>query len=259
MEPVPVHFGSLSEKAYVLIRDRILKGELPLGAPLSRRKLAAEFGMSFVPVSEALQRLEGEGLVESKPRVGTRVRVPGAQDLRNCYIVREALESQAARLFCEKASPSERNEILAMADRLERMIQTANGAEPERERQYAIQSLHLEFHLRIVECTGCTLLADLIEKNHVLLFNWFYDVAAGSKLAPGRHRSVAEVLVAGDPDAALLAMGRHVRAGRDEIEEGISGRFQALIGRAGANPAHRGPLPWRLTGKRATAALLPRT
>jgi len=59
---------SLSEQAYMLIRDRILKGEIPLGAELSRRKLAAELGMSLLPVAEGLQRLENDELVESRPR-----------------------------------------------------------------------------------------------------------------------------------------------------------------------------------------------
>ena len=50
--------GSLSERAYQLIRDKILRGQYPLGAALSRRKLAKELRMSFLPISEALQHLE---------------------------------------------------------------------------------------------------------------------------------------------------------------------------------------------------------
>ena len=53
--------GSLSQQAYDSIRYGILKGKFPLGAPLSRRQLAAELGISFLPVSEAIQRLESEG------------------------------------------------------------------------------------------------------------------------------------------------------------------------------------------------------
>src|SRR5437879_2002130 len=61
--------------------------------------------MSLLPVSEALQRLENDGVVESVPRVGTRVCLPTPQDIRERYEIREALESQSARLFAEKASP----------------------------------------------------------------------------------------------------------------------------------------------------------
>ena len=56
-----------------VVRQRILRGDIVLGQVISRRKLAAELSMSFLPVSEALLRLEIEGLLESRPRAGTRV------------------------------------------------------------------------------------------------------------------------------------------------------------------------------------------
>jgi DNA-binding FadR family transcriptional regulator len=95
---------------------------LPLGAALSRRKLAAELGMSLLLVAEALQRLESDGLVESRPRIGTQVCLPSTQDVRERYEIREALESQAARLFAEKASVRERLEMERMAEQMDAMF-----------------------------------------------------------------------------------------------------------------------------------------
>src|SRR5687767_7915342 len=89
---------TLAQQAYRQVRDKMLRGDLRFGTPLSRRALASELGMSMIPVSEAIQRLEIDGLVESWPRVGTRVKVPSAQDIRDSVILREALEAQAARL-----------------------------------------------------------------------------------------------------------------------------------------------------------------
>ena len=68
--------ASLAGEAYEFVKQRILRGHLALGQVISRRKIAAELGMSFLPVSEALLRLEFEGLLESRPRAGTRVRIP---------------------------------------------------------------------------------------------------------------------------------------------------------------------------------------
>jgi DNA-binding GntR family transcriptional regulator len=68
--------SDLAGEAYVIIRERILRGEVAIGQVISRRKIAAELGMSFLPVSEAFLRLEFEGLLESRPRAGTRVRIP---------------------------------------------------------------------------------------------------------------------------------------------------------------------------------------
>src|SRR6202161_3406697 len=87
---------SLSSEAYSNVRQRILRGDLKLGQVISRRTLASEMGMSFLPVSEALLRLEVEGLLESRPRAGTRVRIPTPQDVEGHFVVREALETQAA-------------------------------------------------------------------------------------------------------------------------------------------------------------------
>src|SRR3989442_1125989 len=102
---------TMAQCAYELICEKMLKGDLRFGTPLSRRNLALEFRMSLVPVNEALQRLENDGFLESWPRVGTRVKVPTPQDVRDFVDVREALESQAARLFTQRASANERQEL----------------------------------------------------------------------------------------------------------------------------------------------------
>src|SRR5437867_13115358 len=106
---------SLAAEAYNVVRQRILRGELVLGQVISRRKLAAELGMSFLPVSEALLRLEVEGLLESRPRAGTRVRIPTREDVRGHFIVREALEVQAAMLFSHAAAAAERSQLRQVA------------------------------------------------------------------------------------------------------------------------------------------------
>src|SRR5215510_4356402 len=106
--------ASLATEAYEFVKHRILRGELPMGQVISRRKIAAELGMSFLPVSEALLRLEFEGLLESRPRAGTRVRIPSREDVRGHYVVREALEVQAARMFVSAATEKDISELRKM-------------------------------------------------------------------------------------------------------------------------------------------------
>src|SRR5688572_22567352 len=107
--------ASLASEAYSIVRQRILRGELVLGQVISRRKLAAELSMSFLPVSEALLRLEFEGLLESRPRAGTRVRIPSPDDVKGHFVVREALEVQAAIRFTQVGTPGERAELKKLA------------------------------------------------------------------------------------------------------------------------------------------------
>ncbi len=60
---LPAENESLAELAYRVIRERILSGEYSLGTALPRRELAANLGMSIVPVNDALARLEHEYLI----------------------------------------------------------------------------------------------------------------------------------------------------------------------------------------------------
>jgi DNA-binding GntR family transcriptional regulator len=79
---------TLADGAYRSVRDEILRGTLRPGMPLSRRRLARQLGMSVLPISDALRRLEEDGLVESRARAGTRVRIPTETDVRELYELR---------------------------------------------------------------------------------------------------------------------------------------------------------------------------
>jgi DNA-binding GntR family transcriptional regulator len=224
-EPKPERV-SLADQAYYTIRDRILKGEIPLGAALSRRKLATELGMSLLPISEAFQALESDGLVESRPRVGTRVCLPTADEIREHYQVREALESQAARLYTERAGASDKREMQQMAEHMDALFnQCAASKVHNRDFLYAVHSYHLQFHLRIAESADCATLRRMIERNHVLIFNWLFDVAASRPPLPPRfHRHLVDALNRGNVEAADRAMRKHVRHGLDKIVEALGSR-----------------------------------
>ncbi len=200
--------ASLSGEAYAVVRQRILRGDLRLGQVISRRTLASELGMSFLPVSEALLRLEMEGLLESRPRAGTRVRIPTPQDLEGHYVVREALEMQAARMFVERATVEEKAELRVLALRLD-----ALAPEPGTDRlQYL--ALHERLHRKIAESTGCAALCDAIEQTHALASTWM--CVGGAGYAPWRHQSLVEALASGNPAAAAEAMREHVRSSQQD-------------------------------------------
>jgi DNA-binding GntR family transcriptional regulator len=212
--------GTLAEEAYLRIREEILRGRLLIGTPVSRRSLAKAMDMSMLPVAEALQRLEREGLVESRPRVGTRVRVPTPRFVRDSYIVREALESQAARLFAEKASPSERAELRRMAEEVDRLFDVSESKRSNRDLAFRAHAYHCAFHLRVAECTGCEMLRDAIEENQVLIFNWLRDVMARHQRRPPQfHHTLAETLCTGTPDEAMAAMRGHIGFRLEDIIE----------------------------------------
>src|SRR5207247_9920159 len=155
--------ASLAAEAYTFVKQGILRGELVMGQAISRRKLAAELGMSFLPVSEALLRLEFEGLLESRPRAGTRVRIPSREDVRGHYVVREALEVQAAMLFAAVATADDRAELQKLAARVDAL-------------SVSDQSLYLpaheKLHRRIAECARCPALSAALEQTQGLAPTW---------------------------------------------------------------------------------------
>ena len=208
---------SLATRAYLEIRNQILKGELPVGVALSRRKLATELNISVPPVMEALQHLERDGLVESKPRVGTRVRVPTRQDIEDRSLVREALETQAARLFAERAMPAEKKELRAMGQRVDQLYAACEKSS-DREFLFSVNTYHMNLHLHIAECARCPALRDAIEKEQVLIFNWLFDTAVERReLGSDFHSCLTDALASGTPDQAAKAMRQHIRHGLNEV------------------------------------------
>ena len=208
-----------SRRAYDHILEMILKGNLPFGANVDRRLLSAKLGMSLLPIGEALQRLELEGLVESLPRIGTRVRVPRPDDIRGFYIVREALETQAARLFVEKASHQDRQRLGEMAVKLDALYtDCAESDNLTDARLYELRDYHMRFHMQIAEATGCQYLYQALQENNVLIFNWFYDRLFGRPGLPACfHVQLVEVLSGANPDAADAVMRTHIRYRVDEL------------------------------------------
>ncbi|GAB2837686.1 GntR family transcriptional regulator [Actinoallomurus bryophytorum] len=93
----PVKRTLLRESAYLAIRDAIVRGEIAPGAAVRDADLAARLGLSRAPVRDALSRLAGEGLVETKPQSYTRVTPLVPRDVRDAAAVVRAMHELAAR------------------------------------------------------------------------------------------------------------------------------------------------------------------
>ena len=213
--------NGLAGEAYVTVRERILRGELAIGQVISRRKVAAELGMSFLPVSEALLRLEHDGLLESRPRAGTRVRVPTRSDVQGQYVVREALESQAAMLFAAQATRDEASELMKLALRVDALSVQSDG------NRFVCLSLHEKLHRRIAECARCTVLSDAIGRTSALALTWLCATRTSSPgNPPSHHENLMKVLVAGDPAAASEAMRQHIRSSMENALQRLEPFFQ---------------------------------
>ena len=198
--------SGLARQAYCTMLERIVRGDYAVGQVISRRKIAGDLGISFVPVSEALQRLEWEGLLESRPRSGTRVRIPTREDMQGHFTMREALEVQAAMLFAENATSGERRELIDLAALLDRQAREQNA------NSHGYRALHENLHLKIAECAGCALLSEAIWKQSALASTWFGAVKTIiPQGARARHEPLMKALARETPAAAADTMRAHLR------------------------------------------------
>jgi DNA-binding GntR family transcriptional regulator len=210
----------LAGEAYLLVRDRILKGELAIGQVISRRKLAVELGMSLLPVSEAFLRLANEGLLESRPRAGTRVRMPTREDIKGQYIVREALEVKSAQLFSEVATAAERAELIKMAIRVDN-LSSNTGAN-----RVIYLTLHERLHWRIAECTRCKPLCDALGRTSALASTWLCMTNLAQQSTPNGHEKLLRVIAGTDPIAAGEAMSVHIARRREKTLASLEPYFE---------------------------------
>ncbi len=179
--------------------------------------------MSVLPVTEALRRLQEDGLLETRARAGTRVRVPSDTDVRQLYELREALETQAARLFAERSTPAEHRAMVRTARDVDRLFARLARRGQDPALRFLVHQRHVQLHMQIAQVAGSELLRQMIERNHVLILNWLFDIAGRrTPLPPQFHARLAAALVSGDPARADAAMRAHVRHGLAEVAGGMS-------------------------------------
>jgi DNA-binding GntR family transcriptional regulator len=215
---------TLSAAAYLTIRDKILAGEYPPGTPVTRRRLAEELGLSLIPITDALKRLELDGLTESLPRIGTRVKIPRPDEIVGHYQLREALETQSARLFAERATTRQKKVLIKQARNLDSLYESFSRAGSDwRHRLFLLHKAHADFHMDIAGASKCKPLLEAMERSHIIIFNWLYNSAAHQDALPARwHEDLMEALTTGDPEIADKAMRRHTRFAMSEIVERLS-------------------------------------
>jgi DNA-binding GntR family transcriptional regulator len=203
---------SLSDEAYLRIRDLIVSLELRPGSIVNERELMERLGLGRTPVREALRTLAQERLVEVYPRRGIFVAPVDAKDLASLSEVRAALEGQAAALAAERATPAERAHADELIDDLERV-----AGDPDERR---LIELDQRIHRHVYRAAHNAHLEATLNEYYVLTLRiWFLalDRVARLDAAVQEHRELLEAIRDGDADRAAETMRRHVR----EFEQAI--------------------------------------
>lgn len=126
------------------LREAIISGELPANTRLIEKELAAQFEVSRGPLREALRELEEEGLVETRPHAGSKVRGFTNEELADTYGLRRVLERYAFELVWDKRGPDFFDEL---DHRHKELLEAVRGGVPHQEdvAELAFHSLVFEY------------------------------------------------------------------------------------------------------------------
>src|SRR6478735_3847305 len=129
---------TLSERVFEIVREQIVTGRLATNLPIRQDALAAQLGVSKIPLREALGRLEQEGLLVSQANRGYFIQPMSAEQADEIYAMRLAIEPAAAAHAALVADAPAQAEAEAAFDRLDRAFGSDLGEMAVRNRDFHI-------------------------------------------------------------------------------------------------------------------------
>jgi DNA-binding GntR family transcriptional regulator len=195
------------------LREAILKGVFKPGERLRQQDIAKKFGVSRIPVREALQRLEAEGLVKIQPYKGAVVAGLTIDDLREIFFLRALLEGTAAGLAAARMTAKAVDSISALLAQMEYLVRHNPDV-------HVLGDINARFHEAIYKQADSPKLYKMIKELWVsfpkssLLFP---SERASESLK--EHQEIADALLSKDANRAETLMRAHIESvAKDEIE-----------------------------------------
>lgn len=187
------------------IRADIVAGKIPFGTRLTIAQMAERYQTSHMPVREALRELSGEGLLESEPHQGARVRAIDTAFISEILDLRAGIEAYLVRRAVERATDENISQLRSIQDRWEQHITNKDFD--------AALAANQDFHNLINSIAGGNDAASIAERHGLLLAalwkQFGYSEGRFSSVA-GDHRHLIMAFEAKDGLAAELIMGAHV-------------------------------------------------
>lgn len=174
--------------------------------------LANRLGVSRTPIREAIRKLELEGLVTMIPRRGAEVANITEKNLKDVLEVRQALESLAIELACERITPENKEALREKLNQVEEAARTGDSS--------AIASADVAFHDAIVEASGNVRLTQLVSNLGEQMYRYRFEYIKDESKHPqimSEHRIMYESILEGDKVKAARIVKTHI----DNQEEAI--------------------------------------
>jgi len=220
---------SLTDAVAMRIQKEILSGRIPPGQRMRLRSLQEQFGVSHIPIREALRRLEGIGLVEILPQRGAIAARLAYDEFTDVYDLRKIIEPEIAARATAGIGPTRLEEIKKALDEL--------NAEPEGSRSPHFNELHRRFHWLICE-PGSTPVVERVMKQLWQTSDRYVHLSLTEDRtalkAERQHRRLYEAIRKGDPEM----MRRELTAHLENTEQGLR---RAVMAATGPPAAAAGP------------------
>lgn len=194
----------LSEKAYWLIKEKVVTLELPPSAVIDEQLLMQELDLGRTPIREALQRLDSEGLVNVVPRRGTFVSDISITDLQKIFELRIVLEGFCARLATQRIRNGQIERMEALLEDLDKL---QNRDSP------ALMTIDKRFHELVYRAADNEFLTETLDRLYDLSLRLWYLVLVrldDVKHSIEQHHDILSALREGDQDRAELLMQAHI-------------------------------------------------
>jgi DNA-binding GntR family transcriptional regulator len=212
LKPSAADLTLASQRVTESIRAMILSGEMAPGSRIRQEELAERFGLSRIPVREALRRLESDGLVLLVPNSSAWVAKIDMQECIEVYKIRERLEPLA---ISEAVANMSDDDVAVLEDLVTRMEQSPDTEEFLR--------LDREFHLASYRAAGMQQLYGIVERfwNTTQHYRRAFTKLLGQEgswITRSEHRLILDALRRRDAEGAGHLVFEHIRRTRFELE-----------------------------------------
>jgi len=201
---------ALYEEVAELIRQRIFSRELEPGSWIDELQIAKAYGISRTPLREALKVLAAEGLVTMKVRRGAYVTEVSEKDLRDVYHLLSLLESDAAAVVAQNASPADLKKLQSLHAELEA------AGKPGKEKHDKFFEVNEAFHMCLLELAQNKwrdqMVADLRKVMKLNRHNSLFKTGRISESLK-EHQAIMAALNAKDALATAARMREHFANG----------------------------------------------
>ena len=204
---------TLSEQIFSLVRDRIISGRIPVDAAIRQDALAAELGVSKIPLREALARLEQEGLLISQANRGFFVRPLNADEVEEVYALRLKLEPDAVGDAAKIATDADRK---AAREALDALDIAANTDKTQ------VGKLNRAFHMSLVRPLHRQVTLQIIERLNIICERYVgkhLEPAGRDDRAHNEHLALLDLWSAGKSEEASALMHQHIAMTLDDLRK----------------------------------------